>query len=124
MDQIGFLDTQYVPFLKAKAGEADALAHIPGLLRGGITPLFDIPRPPESGDLSIDQQIEKSVTHINRAMGETRRLFLDVFDIPSAARCLSGVHPLAYGLRLLAKRGVFLRCPYTDLIAIRNISTL
>lgn len=110
MDQIGFLGTQYVPFLKAKAGEADALARIPGLLRSGIMPFFDIPRTPESSGQSIDQQIEKSVKQIDRAMGETRRLFLDVFDIPNEVRCASGAHPLAYGLSLLAERG-FLPVP-------------
>lgn len=96
-----FSFTQYVPFLKAKAGEADALSRVPAALRAAMTPLFDVPRPPRYADISLDDQLQKAARQIIRAMGTSRSLFLDLFDIPLAARCALEDHPMTRTLALL-----------------------
>lgn len=88
--------THYVPFLRAKAGESDAIKRLTLDIRHGITPFFDVPRSTEKE--TLDQKLEKASKYIIQAMGLMRVLFADTFDIPLKKRCNNGEHPVTVSL--------------------------
>ena len=51
--------THYVPILKAKAGESEAMAQLPAAARETLMPFFDIPRPSSIWSTTLDDQIQK-----------------------------------------------------------------
>lgn len=94
--------THYVPFVKAKAGEADALEKLPSKIRARIMPFFDVPRPSSFTDITLERHLQKAVTNIYRTMGSMRVLYVDTFDIPLDCRCANGEHTLTAIHRHLA----------------------
>jgi hypothetical protein len=81
-----------MPFLKAEAGEADAMKRLNLDIRHGITPFFDVPRLTKKE--TLDQKLEKASKYIIQAMGPIQVLFVDTFDIPLQERCNNGEHPV------------------------------
>ncbi len=106
MDTYNTPQTLYTPFLKAKAGEADALARVPSEIRRRFTPFFDISRPSSFGTRTLDQQIDNAIGHISRGMGTEKCLYIDTYDIPLEARCENGDHPVQRCHNELVRHGL------------------
>ena len=91
--------THYVPILKAKAGESEAMAQLPAAARETLMPFFDIPRPSSISSTTLDDQIQKAGRNIARATLGQGPIYLDTYDIPLDARCIGNIHPVLEAMR-------------------------
>ncbi len=96
-------EKDYVPILKAKQGELDALKHLDDADKENMTPLLemaDVPLKFEKGKepraaKTLDKHLEKQASLIAKAWGLTREIFLDFDELPATARLADGSHPVA-----------------------------
>jgi Beta protein len=101
----------YVPLLKGKAGEFDAIRQMPLSKKATFTPLLDIPQmaveSSEEAPISLDDYLERKVSRIAKAWDcEDRPVFVDLFDTDPSARTTGGTHPLVRVFELLRDAGV------------------
>jgi hypothetical protein len=87
-----FRYNHYVPILKGKDGEFEALANLRGDARHRLTPLIEVPRSKKS----LAKQLSDIAHNIISAWGVQRSLFMDLFSIQLNERISDGSHPLTY----------------------------
>jgi hypothetical protein len=97
-----FDHTHYVPVLKAKKGELDALEELSTRVRDSLTPLIELPDIPwdfedEAPAKTVDQHLQKIPKRLADAWGAAGRpLFVDLGLLDPGDRLATGDHPLAY----------------------------
>ena len=101
----------YVPILKGKSGEFDAIKNLPNEIRENITPLIDIPRvslkyPQKIQKEPLEAHFEKVINKLYKAWGTDLPLFVDIFDINPSARTSIGGHPIDCIFKLLKKSAI------------------
>ena len=90
----------YVPILKGKAGEFEALHQLDPGLKDRITPLIEVAPPPWDYDLdaptkTLTQHFDGLAERLVSAWGADYEIFLDLAALDSADRLDTGVHPVA-----------------------------
>jgi hypothetical protein len=83
----------YVPMLKAKQGELNALSHLKDGAQCLLKPFLDIPRPTDV--TGVDVYLKKVSGKIGQAWGGEDTFYVDLSDFPLQLRCGNGRHPLA-----------------------------
>jgi hypothetical protein len=101
----------YVPLLKGKAGELDALGRLSGDQKLQLTPLIDVPQiaieSSEEVPKSLDDYLDRKVTRMAKAwQGVVTPLLIDLFDTDPAGRTKNGQHPVSYLFESLRRRGI------------------
>jgi len=96
-----FSTYHYVPILKGKKGEYDALQKLNEDIRDKLTPLIEIPQIPydyENDDYAktIDQHLNNVIETIKNSWGENRLFFLDLIQINADERMEDGTHPFIF----------------------------
>jgi hypothetical protein len=114
-----FSARHYVPFLKGKKGEYDALAEIDAGTKDGLTPLVEIApadRDLETGEplKTVTQKLDGEARRITDAWGTNHELFLDLAALDPDDRLDSGAHPVT-GLFAGARSEGLLAIPVTGL---------
>lgn len=95
----------YVPILKAKKGEFDALVNLSGSASDKVIPLIDIPRPSDP-ERTIGEFLQKTANNIGKVRaGNT--IFLDMFYWDARMQMETGEHVLSYMCTKLKSLGVF-----------------
>ncbi|HEY5941391.1 MAG TPA: beta family protein [Solirubrobacterales bacterium] len=92
--------TYYVPFLKGKQGELDALSHVEREDRENLTPLIEIGpieiNPKTGADAeTLDKALEGTAAKIAKAWGSLDFCFVDLPGFEPTARLEDGRHPVA-----------------------------
>lgn len=99
-----FADDHYVPILKGRAAEFDALKEAPERERLGLTPLIEVvpvqwdyaeERPTKTLDAHLDGVVQK----LANSWGHERRAFVDLGHLPADARDEGSAHPVRRVLR-------------------------
>jgi hypothetical protein len=90
----------YVPLLKAKKGEIDALSRVGRVEREGLTPLIElgpIEIDPKTGSKtkSLDETLEGLAAKFVKAWGPLDICFVDLPEFEPGARLEDGQHPVA-----------------------------
>ncbi|WP_063813038.1 MULTISPECIES: beta family protein [Burkholderia cepacia complex] len=98
----------YVPILKAKAGEFSALQNLPARVAARIVPLFDLPRPDQKYEGTVQDHISKVARNCGVAWSG-KAAYVDITKWRPNERVESGVHVLSYALARLAAAGVLVR---------------
>jgi hypothetical protein len=101
----------YVPLLKGKTGEFDAIREMPLSKKATFTPLLDIPQmaveSSEEPPSSLDDYLERKVSRLAKAWDcEDRPVLVDLFDTDPSARTNGGKHPLSRLFELLRDTAV------------------
>ncbi len=92
---------RYVPFLKAKRGELNAVGELSPEIKQAICPLFDFPRKKEEYDVgTYTATTHNIVTGLKKHWGADAEFYFDDLDI-SQTLTLEGEHRYAYGLKAL-----------------------
>jgi Beta protein len=117
---MGFDHRHYVPILKGRAGEYTALREMTPDVKGGLTPLIEVPPIPwdfelDEPDKTIDQHLERLSSQIVQSWGVDRPLFLDLLWIAPEERMPNGDHPLTHVFRTAREDGLQL-IPVTGLV--------
>lgn len=90
----------YVPILRGKSAEFQALGQATDDVKDGMTPFIELPPvawDPEDDPSDVpDPSIAKVATNISRRWDANRPFFLELGLIPSEASLGGGVHPVAY----------------------------
>jgi Beta protein len=93
----------YIPILKAKQGEFDALAHLSDKAKNQIVPWFDISRLDDKSRLKIEQRSEPPVeTYLHETAAKIAKvwagktLFIDFPQWKTNAQTESGEHVVSY----------------------------
>lgn len=99
----------YVPVLKWRQGEYQALVKLDGDSKGKITPLFEIPEEAwdfetESPKKTLDEHVEKFGKRLRDKWG-TRRCFVDSCYLSPVAICGDGEHHLSRLIELAEAEG-------------------
>ncbi len=101
---IGSTEPTYVPFLKGKAGEFEALEQLEAEQREPIMPLFDVP--PEKVEFKIledekviqidtvDEALDGYAARVAKAWPATHECFVDLAGFDPEVRLLGGAHPV------------------------------
>jgi hypothetical protein len=125
----------YVPVLKWKQGEQQALQELSGPVKSFVTPLIEIPPVPWNYTLgvatkTIDQHLLRTSDQLYSCWGCSDILFLDMHLVPPGERMSDGRHPLKYVFDEARLLGVSL-IPVTGLgrdthyqTAVREISSV
>jgi hypothetical protein len=102
MELIMFDYKHYVPVLKGKAGELDALSNLSVSAKENITPLIDVPRHVDNKNKgkSFQRHIDDFVKKISSSW--SGNICVDLFDIPLSRRLDDGSHPVEYLFERLA----------------------
>jgi len=96
-----FGDTHYVPFLKGKAAEFDALRQLPANRRESLTPLIDVP--PEAVEFhpggsfqiaTVEKSLDGYAGRLAAAWGATGHCFIDIAGFHPDSRLSGGRHPI------------------------------
>jgi hypothetical protein len=89
----------YVPVLKGKLGEYNALSSLAEDVKAALTPMIEIP--PIQWDFenevplkSIDAHLEKVVGQLKTSWGTARPIFLDLRLLQPDEKMIGGVHPI------------------------------
>ena len=90
----------YVPILKGKKGEFDALQSISKKTKQGITPLINIP--PRKTDVPIEHHLWKIAKKIGNSWGFNKPLFIDLFNIDLSEHMTNGTQPVKYAFGCLS----------------------
>jgi len=110
-----FDDTHYVPILKGKQGELDAIQETPSKIRGAFTPLLEIPPIPlkyVAGEdepipaKSIDDHVADMAEKLAEAVGTHSPVFIDGFYVEEEENLADGSEPIAGLLSVLREKGV------------------
>jgi Beta protein len=101
----------YVPILKGRKGEYDALETLIPSMHQRLTPLVEIPPIPwdyatETPAKTIDQHLKRIGPKINRAWGRRGRLFADLLWISERERMTDGSHPLTHMFQSLRTHNI------------------
>jgi hypothetical protein len=104
-----FADDHYVPILKGRAAEYDALAELKERL--DVTPLIELMPIPwdyaeERPAVSLADHVAAAARNTLKAWGEEMRVFVDVLHLPPDARDGEGRHPMALFLGLARRSGL------------------
>ncbi|WP_426151785.1 beta family protein [Pseudomonas sp. DC3000-4b1] len=109
---------QYVPVLKWRHGEYQALARVSDLLRSRITPLLEIPAEAWDHETAQPQKsIDDHIEHFGRRLMANwggLPCFVDSCHLPADALCAGGIHHFERLLELAAQAGC-LALPVTGL---------
>lgn len=98
---MNFGPAQYVPVLKVKRGEKQALQAIDESLRGRITPLLEIVQRSQAGGKTVEKHLDTAFKDLPEAVQPYRRFFLDVREIQSdGAEAAASVFDRAAGAGL------------------------
>jgi hypothetical protein len=96
----------YVPILKGKKGEFDALRTLSPAARARLTPVIDVPpvrtnyrlNAPET---TLEKHLARLVAkYLTPSWERSRGIFVDVSVCAAPDACIDGVHPLTYLLSL------------------------
>ena len=71
----------YVPFLKAKSNEINAIGELAQEVREAICPFFDYPRKPRLDGLKLKVGVEKMVRSLEKHVGLDDEFYFDNYDI-------------------------------------------
>lgn len=91
-----FNHRHYVPILKWKMGEYQALSRLAGPVKDRITPLLEIP--PVGFDFETQRNKESADDHLGdfgkrlKSKWQARPCFVDLKHLPAATRCAGGRH--------------------------------
>ena len=93
-----FNSRHYVPVLRGKAAEFDALDNLPETLKDRMTPLIEIPSKKFNPDDPqtpgrVDLEFRKCIARIASSRGE-RQVFLDLQHLDPLVRGLNNLHPV------------------------------
>ena len=125
---------RYVPLLKGKAGEFDALENVRLSKKYLMTPLIDIPQMgPESSEIpsrSLDDYLRRKADRVDASWAcVDRALFIDLYDTAPSARMSDGAHPV-FALFAMMRKTSTLAIPVTGLdrdadhhAAVRQVAT-
>jgi len=69
---------RYVPTLRGKAGELEALARLSPLAKNCTVPVIDIPKPPNLNALETPVRIAEKITAIREIWGTAQDLYIDL----------------------------------------------
>lgn len=86
----------FVPVLKAKKGEIDALGMLPDLSKSSIRPLLDIPRSDSLGASRLAEYLCSKLTSIAAAWGTTHEIMIDLSGYSPTERVRAGIHPIEH----------------------------
>src|SRR5947209_6078293 len=91
----------YVPILKGRQGEYGALETLNPTVKGGLTPLIEIPPIPwnfteRQPAKSIDGHLAKVAAIMRRSVGSERSFFIDLLWISEAERMEDGTLPVEW----------------------------
>jgi hypothetical protein len=91
----------YVPILKAKRGEYDALEHLGASDRDLVTPLLEIAPIPwdfenDTEAKSVNEHLAGTARLIDKAWGNDRELFVDLRWLDDEERLSTGEHPVEW----------------------------
>jgi hypothetical protein len=94
-----FKHKHYVPILKGKAGEYQALSTLPATVKSQMTPLIEIPEiswnfVTDEPSTTIDGHLNNVAENIDSSWGKAP-VFVDLVWIDTAARMADGRHPVA-----------------------------
>ncbi|MDD4349206.1 MAG: hypothetical protein PHF70_08860, partial [Opitutales bacterium] len=74
---------QYIPFLKAKRGELNAMSQLAPNVKQGICPFFDFPLKKENTDSTSYKHATQSIAAgLTKHWGSDAEFYFDNFDIP------------------------------------------
>jgi T4 beta protein len=99
-----FSHKHYVPFLKAKQGELDAIEELDDPVKAQLTPVIEVPAIPwdfknRRPKTTIDEHLDSIGRKLRKAWDSKAHLFMDVGLIDPALRMKNGDRPLSYVLR-------------------------
>lgn len=105
-----FGDDHYVPILKGRAAEYDALGALTEAQAMGLTPLVEVmPIPWDHVEsrpaATVGKHIETCAVNVTRAWGTDRRLFVDFLHLDPHDR-VDGRHPIAAFFDVAAREGL------------------
>lgn len=111
-----FTNKHYIPILKSKEGEFDALRTLPRKTRLHLTPLIDVTYPAREGKkpVSLDVHLAKIVSSILSCWGIHEPIFVDLFNIKLDDRIQEGALPVSYLFDYMRSRSI-LAIPTTGL---------
>lgn len=106
-----FADDHYVPILKGRAAEFDALAELSGGDRLHLTPLVEvIPLPwnfaEEGPATTVNEHISSAIRNFARSWGGDHRFFVDLGLLGGDDRAEDGRHPMALMLELAQREAL------------------
>jgi hypothetical protein len=112
---VRFTDRHYVPILKGKQGELDAIRETSAKVREEFTPLLEIPPIPpkyiQGQDepvpaKSIDEHLNDVAESLTKALGSQYPAFIDGFYIEEEETLATGIEPIEGLFELLRKNKV------------------
>jgi hypothetical protein len=74
----------YVPFLKAKGNEINAVGELAPDVREAICPFFDYPRKPGLDGIRFEAAVDKMVRSLEKHLGLEGEFYFDNYDLPEA----------------------------------------
>lgn len=84
----------YVPVLRTKTGERQALLNLEAKDKAKLLPLFDVQASEEGAP--IDGQLELAVEFVLEAWSTKQEFLLDISQLASDLRTSNGMHPIEY----------------------------
>jgi hypothetical protein len=111
-----FDETHYVPIVKAKRGEMQALGQASNEARQGLTPLIEAPflDAADAEEGTITPVLRRLPGILNGACGHERPFFLDLGLVASEPALANGEHPVEHVFSRTREQGL-LAIPVTDL---------
>jgi hypothetical protein len=99
----------YVPILKTKQGEFEALERLTKMDRGNVLPLVDVVRVPpdwkkDGSSKELGEHLKGKARRVGRVWGD-RLAFIDLYDIDLSLRVKSGKHPVTFMFEALREQG-------------------
>jgi hypothetical protein len=124
-----FDHSHYVPILKGKAGEYQAIRDLDPGVKDRLTPLVEVPSIPwdyenDRPGKTVDEHVANVPGNIEKHWGVERTMFVDLLWIPSSEAMATGSHPLSYvfneartkGLQLIPVTGLSRDTLYQDAV--------
>ena len=90
----------YVPFLKAKINEINAIGELAPEVRRSVCPFFDYPRKPGLDEATFKAGVEKMVRSFEKHLGYNDEFYLDNYDLDDTLS-VSGKHNYRFLLESL-----------------------
>jgi hypothetical protein len=84
----------YMPVLRTRDGERQALLGLEPTDRAELLPLFDVQAP--DPDVSVDEQLRLAIEFVREAWPAHQEFLLDISQWRSGLRTASGLHPVQY----------------------------
>ncbi|MCK4123782.1 MULTISPECIES: beta family protein [Ralstonia solanacearum species complex] len=110
-ENLHFNHNHYVPVVKWRQGEYQALWRLSESVKDWITPLFEIPTEPwdfelEEAAKTLDEHLDKFGTRLSAKWG-ARLCFIDSCYIDGAAQMATGIHHLEFLFEAARNAGAF-----------------